>query len=192
MIRSKTELREFLDQDKLALGIETNLFYNLRNLIIPNHIYNFQRRMRLTSYYKHQAGFFNKILYGWHKFWYRKQSLKLGFSIPEDVFGPGLAIVHYGTIVVNMNAKIGANCRIHACTNIGASGGSSKAPQLGNNIYIGPGAKIYGEINIADNCAIGANATVFKTIDQKSVMIAGNPGKVIKEIDITKIIKHVS
>lgn len=40
-------------------------------------------------------------------------SAKLSISIKPNVFGPGLSIAHYGGIVVNPNAHIGSNCRIH-------------------------------------------------------------------------------
>ena len=120
-----------------------------------------------------------------------KISLKLGFSIPINVFGPGLAIVHYGTIVINANAKVGANCRIHPSTCIGASGGSSKAPQIGDNVYIAPGVKIYGDITLANNIATAANAAVGKSFEEENILIGGVPAVKIKNIDITKIIKHI-
>jgi serine O-acetyltransferase len=80
---------------------------------------------------------------------------------------------------------------MHACVNIGASGGSSKAPQLGNSIYIGPGAKIYGDITIPNNTAIGANAVVNKSFDKENTALAGVPAKVIGDINIKEIIKHL-
>ncbi|WP_242502126.1 serine O-acetyltransferase [Flagellimonas olearia] len=145
----------------------------------------------MEYYYNCKNSFWSKPTYYYLKYKFRKISIKLGFSIPINVFGPGLAIVHYGTIVVNTNARIGKNCRIHACTNIGASGGTSHAPQIGDNVYIAPGAKIYGKINVANNCAIGANAVVNKSFEETGILIAGNPAKKIKEIDIKKIIKHI-
>lgn len=60
--------------------------------------------------------------------------------------------------MINGSAKIISNCRIHIDANIGASNGSKKAPILGNNVYIGSGAKIFGDITIADNMMIGANS----------------------------------
>lgn len=118
-------------------------------------------------------------------------SVKLGFSIPENVFGPGLSIVHYGTIVVNANAKVGSNCRIHADTNIGESGGVAGAPNIGNNVYLAPGVKIYGNITIANNTAIAANACVNSSFNIENTLIGGIPAKVIKNIDIKQIIKHI-
>lgn len=107
--------------------------------------------------------------------------LKLGYSIPLNIFGPGLSLPHTGTIVVNGRAKIGAHCRLHVCVNIGASGGSTEAPQLGDNVYIGPGAILFGNITIANNVTIGANATVNRSCDQENVIIAGSPASIVKE-----------
>lgn len=193
MIQSKQDYKKYLEADALALGIEISTIKSkIRHLLAPNYIWEFQKRLRKSEYYKNcSTGPIGKIRFFWAKYRFRRCSLKMGFSIPENVFGPGLAIVHYGTIVINSNAKIGANCRIHACTNIGASGGSSKAPQIGDNVYIGPGAKIYGDITIGNNIAIGANATVFKSFHENNVMIAGNPAKIIKEIEISRIITHI-
>ena len=143
----------------------------------PKNIFNWFKR--LVELYK-----FDKIKF-------KKKSIKLGFTIPENVFGPGLSIPHYGTIVVNANAKVGANCRIHVCTNIGASGGSSMAPIIGDNVYIGPGAKIYGNVVIGNNNAIAANATVNKSFEEEGVLIGGVPSKIIGEINIKRIIKHI-
>ena len=100
---------------------------------------------------------------------------RLGFSIPKNVFGPGLCIVHYGTIVVSPLAKMGAWCRIHPSTSVGEYNG---APQCGDFVYIGPGAKLYGKITIGNNVAIGANAVVNKSFGS-NITIAGIPAKII-------------
>lgn len=104
-------------------------------------------------------------------------STRLGLTIPKNVFGPGLCLVHYGTIVVSPYAKVGANCRIHPSTSIGDFNGT---PCIGDNVYIGPGAKIYGNIQIGNNVAIGANAVVNKDIPD-NVTVGGIPAKIISE-----------
>ncbi|WP_159023882.1 serine O-acetyltransferase [Formosa sp. L2A11] len=193
MIKNKQTYIAFLKADRMALGIPNlNLISCLIEFISPNQIWKFQKTLRKLEYYNNcKNKGLNKIVYTYLRFKFKRISLKLGFSIPINVFGPGLAIVHYGTIVINSNTKVGKNCRIHACTNIGASGGSKKAPVLGDNVYIAPGAKIYGDIQIADNIAIGANAVVNKSFIQEGMMIAGNPATAIKKIDISKIIRHI-
>ncbi|WP_179334806.1 serine O-acetyltransferase [Winogradskyella costae] len=193
MISSKTDYFDYLNKDKIALGMKTHsLASKIINILSPNPIWTFQKALRKLEYYTNckNKGFF-KLYKLYLQFKFKKISLKLGFSIPINVFGPGLAIVHYGTIVVNNATRVGKNCRIHACVNIGASGGEKEAPLLGDNIYIAPGAKIYGNIKIANNTAIGANAVVNKSFDKEHTMIAGIPARVINDIDIKKIIKHI-
>lgn len=191
MIRNKKDYKYYLECDRIALGIKkSNLYYKIIYYLIPGLTWSFHRRLRKVEYYKNcKKGYLNKLYYYYLYYKFRKISVKLGFSIPENVFGPGLAIVHYGTVVVHKNAKVGKNCRIQACTNIGASGGSDEAPLLGDNIYIGPGAKIYGNITIANNILIAANACVNKSFLENDVLIGGIPAKVLKRnTDISKVI----
>jgi serine O-acetyltransferase len=118
---------------------------------------------------------------------FRRLSVRLGFSVPPNVFGPGLAIVHYGTLIVSPDTRVGKNCRIHADVNIGGAVGfmdpaaaALAAPVIGDDCYIGPGAKIYGAIRIGNSCVIGANSVVNKSFDNDCVTIAGVPAKIIK------------
>lgn len=67
-----------------------------------------------------------------------------------------------------MGVNIGADARI-----------SNAAPTIGNNVYIGPGAKLFGQIEIADGIAIGANAVVNKSFWERNISIAGVPAKKI-------------
>lgn len=195
MIKSKKDYLDYLEADRIALGKpHYSLFVMIKEKIKREHIWEFQRLLRKTEYYNNVVSknyFLGKILYIYFKIKLKNLSLKLGFTIPENVFGPGLAILHYGAIVVNAKAKVGANCRIHVCTNIGESGGVVGAPQIGDNVYIGPGAKIYGSIYIANNSVIAANAAVNKSIVEEGMLIAGVPAKVIKPIEVKNIIKHL-
>lgn len=192
MIKSKKDYLFFLDSDLRALNKTNDWKSKIKEIIYPSYIWRFQKLLRKLEYYKNcRTDFIGKLYYIFLKVRFKKESVRLGFSIPENVFGPGLAIVHYGTIVVNPRANVGCNCRIHPCTNIGASGGKSEAPQIGDNVYIGPGAKIYGDIQIGNNIAIGANSSVNKSFLENNIMIAGSPAKRIKTIVINKIIPNV-
>ena len=193
MIKSKKDYIKYIQQDHLSNGFKSSGPIGiLTNLLSPNPIQIFLKRLRKAEYYKNtESSSLSKIHYLYLRYLLKKSSIKLGFSIPENVFGPGLALVHYGTIVINSKAKVGENCRIHAGVNIGASGGEKDAPKLGNNVYIGPGAKIFGNISIPNNTAIGANAVVNKSFTEENTAIAGIPAKIIGVIDIKKIIKHV-
>ena len=69
-------------------------------------------------------------------------SIKLGFAIPRNAFGPGLSIAHRGPIVVHHGVQVGENCRIHHGVTIGTDLARNGLPNLGNNILIGTGVVI--------------------------------------------------
>lgn len=176
MIANKSELRYYLECDRIALGKKrkTPSFFG-------DEIWKYQICMRKLSFYENRGG----VLKWYYRFKYHKLSLKLGFSIPHSNIGPGLALVHYGTIVISSECHIGNNCRIHAGVNIGANGGESKAANIGDNVYIGPGAKIIGNVNIGNQSVIGANAVVTKDVPD-GVTVGGIPAKVISANDSSK------
>jgi serine O-acetyltransferase len=94
--------------------------------------------------------------------------------------GMGLKINHFGQIFINPKTIIGKNCLIYNGVTIGNKkfeGGES--PIIGNDVKIGAGAKVLGEIKIGDNVGIGANSVITKSVE-KNKIIAGNPAKIIK------------
>lgn len=193
MIKSKEDYKFYLAADKKALEVTRK-----RPRIVGDAIWKFQRLLRKIEYYmncKKSLIWKPFFLFALLRFYFL--SIKLGFSIKPNVFGPGLCIVHRGTIVVAENATIGANCRIHVCVNIGTKAGfPNLVPKIGDNVYIGPGAKIFGDIEIADGIAIGANAVVNKSFNESGIDIAGVPAKKIGDkgskgllIEATEILK---
>ena len=188
MIKTKTDLEYYLRKDREMLKVPKQTFYRkVANLLFPLEIWEFEKTLRYAEYYNNRdysffmakiMGCILKVLF---KYKLRKKSIRLGFDIPINVFGPGLSIAHYGSIIVNGSARIGANCRLHSGVNIGASAGNRDAPQIGDNCYIGPGAILFGGINIGDNVTIAANATVNRSCIQDNVVLAGTPAKVVKE-----------
>jgi len=194
MIRSRQDYLAYLEADRIALGRgRPGLRVRLLQLLAPDYILEFERLLRTLEYHRNVGcrTALGRLRYLCLRLKYRRLSLKLGFTIPENVFGPGLAIVHYGTIVVNENARVGANCRIHPDTNIGASAGSDRAPRIGDNVYIAPGVKVFGDVTVASNTAIGANAVVADSFLEEGTMLAGVPARRIKSIDIKLILKHL-
>lgn len=178
MIQSRLDLEEYLEADKHALGRKTKkpLFYD--------YIWKFEICLRKCEYLTNtqNKNLWRKAMLFWYK--YRKFVLgvKLNFSIPLNSTGKGLCLAHIGTIIISDYARIGDNCRIHAGVNIGADFRiSDAAPVIGNNVYIGPGAKLFGNIEIADGIAIGANAVVNKSFTEKNISIGGVPAKEISD-----------
>lgn len=101
---------------------------------------------------------------------------------PEALIGKGLLILHYGGIVINSNATLGEFCTISHGVTIGNKKPGGKSPTIGNQVYVCAGAKILGDIDIGDNCVIGANAVLLESIPPNSV-VAGIPARIIKKID---------
>ena len=139
MITSRNDYFNYLEADRHALHRMER-----RPRLFGDEIWKFQRTMRALEFYTNcQTSFLGRVYRLYLEYRFHALSIKCGFSIPPNVFGPGLAIVHRGTIIVHSRSVIGANCRLHACVNIGASGGDRWAvPTIGDNVYIGPGAKI--------------------------------------------------
>lgn len=173
MIKSRQDYIEYLEADRVSLGREWSVMS-----YFFDDIWRFQRLLRRLEYLVNCRK--NRVYRSVIAFFYRREGVRLGFTIPINVFGPGLAIAHRGTIVVNRAARVGANCRIHVCVNVGTEAGKgADAPIIGENCYIAPGAKIFGKIRIGDNTAIGANAVVNKDFPEGNVTIGGVPAKVI-------------
>jgi serine O-acetyltransferase len=85
-------------------------------------------------------------------------------------------------LIINNATKVGANCRIHNNVVIGTEAGrSDQCPTIGDNVFIAPGAVIFGNIRIADDIAIGANSVVNRDFLDKGITIAGVPAKKISD-----------
>jgi serine O-acetyltransferase len=184
MIRSKRDYIYYLEADKIALGKKR------KKPMLFDEVWIFQRLLRKIEYYKNcKKSVFYRPYYYYLYLKFHLLSRFLGFQIEPNVFGPGLSISHPGTIVVNGNVKVGANCRIHVCTVIGTKAGHTDlAPKIGNNVYIGPGVKVFGDIEIADGIAIGANSVVNKSFTEPNIGIAGIPAKKINDRGSEKLV----
>lgn len=183
-IRTREDYRFYLEADRASLEVTRS-----RPRLFGDEIWRFERLLRAVEYAENcltsplWAPYRALLSLRLHRL-----STRLGFTIPPNVFGPGLAIAHRGTIVVNSCARVGANCRLHACTNIGSWPGTAAthAPTVGKNVYIGPGAVLYGPITIADNIAIGANSVVDTSFTEPDITIAGAPARKIHDGGMTR------
>lgn len=142
----------------------------LKGLLIPGFRYTYFYRKASKSIKYSPGWFFYTILK-------RKYSFKYGYQIPTKTqIGAGFYIGHYGTIVINSKAKIGKNCNIAHGVTIGqANRGKLKGyPIIGDNVWIGTGAVIVGNIEIGSNVLIAPNSYVNNSIPSNSLVI-GNP-----------------
>ncbi len=173
-IATRDEYEFYLEADRASLEIERH-----RPRLFGDEIWRFERLLRAMEYSENcrcsplWAPYRALLSLRFHRL-----STRLGFTIPPNVFGPGLAIAHRGTIAVNACTRVGANCRIHVCVNIGSQAGTDdQVPVIGDNVYIGPGAMLFGPIRIADGIAIGPNSVVNRSFEEPGITIAGAPAR---------------
>jgi len=105
-----------------------------------------------------------------------------GIEIPRGArIGPGLYIGHYGGITVSPTAVIGRDCNLSQNITIGVSGAGAKrgAPTLGDNVYVAPGARLFGRITIGNNVKIGANAVIHKDLPDNAIAVMDPGFKII-------------
>ncbi|MBE5962334.1 MAG: hypothetical protein E7256_13305 [Lachnospiraceae bacterium] len=177
MISSRKELNRVLVNEKKQY-ISGSKFRTLHLHMLRDHDYllwEYVKSLRYTEYHFNKK---HKIRY-W--VWQRvknQRGASLGITMWHNTIGEGLKIWHYGSIMVNGHAKIGQNCQLHGENCIGNKGRANEAaPTIGNNVDIGVGAKVIGDIYIADNVVIGANAVVNKSCYEKGAVLVGVPAR---------------
>ncbi len=99
----------------------------------------------------------------------------------ESNIGPGLYLGHLVCIVVNTQTVIGRNCTLGHGVTLGMTNARSKrpgCPVVGDNVYLGCGAKIIGGIRLGNNAAVGPNSVVVRDLPPMAV-VSGIPAEVI-------------
>ena len=101
---------------------------------------------------------------------------------PGATLGAGILIDHGMGVVIGETAQIGNRVTIYHGTTLGGTGkdkGRKRHPTVGDNVVIGAGAKVLGNINIGSNSKIGSNSVVINDVP-KGATVVGIPGKVVK------------
>jgi serine O-acetyltransferase len=97
---------------------------------------------------------------------------------PGAQIGPGLYIGHYGSVHIGP-IRMGEDCSIGHYVTIGMrADGSDGTPTFGDNVWIGVGAVIYGDISIGDGVTIGPNTVVSRSLPGRT-MVLGNPLRIV-------------
>lgn len=101
-----------------------------------------------------------------------------GIELPRSArIGRGLYIGHFGGIHISCEAQIGRNCNLSQDVTIGVAGSGERrgVPVIGDNVYVAPGARLFGSIRIGNNVKIGANAVVSRDLPDNAVVVL-SPG----------------
>lgn len=137
---------------------------------------------RAQFYHKIAKFFYNRKLFLIARYISEKTKRKTGIEIhPGATIGKKLFIDHGIGVVIGETAIIGDNVIMFHGVTLGGTGKEKgkRHPTIGNNVFIGSGAKILGNIKINDNVKIGANAVILKDIKANRTVV-GIPGKIVK------------
>ena len=86
---------------------------------------------------------------------------------------------------IHSNTVVGNNCTIAQNVTIGRNFGDKNVPVIGDDVYIGTGSVIFGDITIGNNVIVGANSVVNKSIPDNCTVV-GNPMRIIKTNRVKK------
>ncbi len=183
MITSREDLNYYLNEDLKRFD---NKKPTLKDRIVKNEsyfIYHYIKRLRYVEYHKNKDGFIHKLLYLYNFIIYKRLCFNLKIDIKPGNCGPGLRIMHLGSLIrIKRNCNIGKNLTLLPGVVIGNKhlyGSENECVSIGDNCYIGLGAKIFGAVNIGNNVTIGANAVVTKDIPDNAI-VGGIPARIIK------------
>lgn len=179
MIKNKKELKEFIkdETERLNCGILKYIPFNIsEEQILYKHIV----LLRKCEYYTNTDC---KILSKYYLVRLKSLQFKYGMNIPINTCAKGLRIAHVGPIIINPKAIIGERCTLHIGVNIGEGNVSTGTgvPIIGDDVWIGPGAKLFNSIAIANHITVGANAVVNKSFKTEGIIIVGVPAKEVSK-----------
>ena len=180
----KTVLSDFLRYGRSAS--RRNLFYVY--IVHPGFRVTFWYRVARHLHVKK----FPRTLCKLATLWLLRQQLKTGVTLnPHTEIGPGLYIPHPGCIVVNPKCKIGKNLYLSHDVLLGKAhiGPRKGIPIVGDDDFIGSGARLLGKLTVGNNTAIGANAVVLSDIPADT-FAAGAPAVVIKEMGARELLGY--
>lgn len=173
----KKEIKQMIREEKEIYLNHANLKNRIKMCYTREPIYmiwKFVYWLRKSELYSGKRNLFEKIALMYCRKKKNTYGMKMNIEIHENCFKKGMLLYH-GNIVVNSNAQIGKNARLHGGNCIGNNGKDVTAPVIGDDVEIGYGAGIYGKVNVKNGCKIGANAVVVKSTLRESTILVGVP-----------------
>ena len=165
----RDEIKATFDRDPAATNLlEVLLMYSGLHAIIFYRISHALRKMKVPLLPR----FFSQVA-----------RVMTGVEIhPGATIGKGLFIDHGMGVVIGETSVIGDNVTLFQGVTLGGTGKErgKRHPNIGNNVVIGTGGKVLGNITVGDNSYIGANAVVIKDVPPNSTVV-GVPGRITKQ-----------
>jgi len=182
MIITKKDLKSYLSDTKKVYHKSTpkTLKEMINRYVFPDSNYKYMYTLRKYEYHYNNRGGIHTFLIWYYARKLAKWRYRTGIELMANVAGRGLHIPH-GKVVINARTKIGDNCKIYSDVTIGIHGryDMDGAPEIGNRVFIGSGARIIGNIRIADDIVIGANTVVVHDILEPGITVGGIPARKI-------------
>lgn len=165
----RKEVRFAMSKDPSASGFfEVLLLYPGIHALMYHRVAHFFYRLRLL--------FLARVIGTLGRFF-------TGIEIhPGAVVGSPVFIDHGMGVVVGETAVVGNNVLLYQGVTLGGTGlyKGKRHPTIGNNVVVGGGAKVLGNITVGDNSYIGANAVVISDVPQNATVV-GVPGRITKQ-----------
>ena len=165
----RREIASAMEKDPAAKNlIEVILFYSGLHALIFYRVANFLFKLKIPL--------FPRAISQLSRF-------LTGIEIhPGAHIGRGLFIDHGMGVVIGETSIIGDDVILYQGVTLGGTGKQKgkRHPTIGNNVVIGTGAKVLGDISVGDNSYVGANAVVIKDVPPNSTVV-GVPGRITKQ-----------
>lgn len=182
MICTKKELAFYISADRIMNGYpqkRTPMAFLKESFVLGGAdviIIRYLRHLRKYAYYYNTSNqsLWHKIMMAYEHYRLSLLAIRTGFSIGQNSLGYGVVIPHYGTIVVNGEARIGPFSVLHTSTCI-AGGGKT----IGESFYLSTGSQVIGEICLGNNVTVSAHSLINRSFGN-NVLLAGCPAEVKK------------
>ncbi|HEY3604976.1 MAG TPA: serine acetyltransferase [Sporichthyaceae bacterium] len=176
----RPKVRELLLADVFRLTGRRSWF-DVVKLTMIGEVYRVNVAFRFASVYRTRRAPHAKVIAVLSRLWLRRLRRRLGINLACTArVGAGLHIGHAGTMYISPGAIIGRDCNIAQNVTIAPGKGEHNGgqPTLGDRVYVGPGAVIFGAVTIGDDVAIGANSVVTRDIPAGCTAV-GAPARVL-------------
>lgn len=136
---------------------------------------------RFLRFRKKQSAAKNPLIRGYYTIRCVRICVRNNAFVPAcAVIGDRVTFPHgLSGIYISQNAQIGSGCTIFHQVTIGSNALKSSrgfgAPVLGDNVFVGAGAKIIGNVHVGNNAKIGAGAVVVKDVPENATVVCAEP-----------------